>query len=232
MDEPVVLITGSRKGIGRALSRHFAAEGWQVVGCSRSEPDESLENYTHFLVDVADETAVVEMFTEVRRKFGRLDHLVNNAGVASMNHSLLTPASTIRRLLETNVLGTFLCCREAAKCMQRRRFGRIVNLSSIAVPLNLEGEAAYVASKAAIEALTRVLAREYAQFGITVNAVGPGPVETDLTLSVPRQKIEALTQRQVVKEMASPADVIAAVEYFLRPDARLISGQILYIGGA
>src|SRR5690606_25682675 len=130
-------------------------------------------------LDVADEAAVAELFAAVRRDYGRLDHLINNAGVASMNHSLLTPVDAVDRLLRTNVEGTFLFCREAAKLMKKRRFGRIVNFSTVAVPLRLEGEAAYVASKAAVEGLSKVLAGEFAPFGVTVNVVGPVPVDTD-----------------------------------------------------
>ena len=133
------------------------------------------------------ESAVKQMFLETSQKYGRVDVLINNAGVASMNHSLLTPVSTAQKLVNTNILGTFLFCREAAKLMQRQRVGRIVNFTTVATALNLEGEAIYAATKAAVESLTRVLAREFAQWNITVNAVGPTPVKTDLTRSVPQE---------------------------------------------
>ena len=182
----VTLITGTRKGIGRALVDHYLARGHVVVGCSRLPfPDDPLPaRYTHVTLDVADETAARQLFALVRRQHGRLDHLVNNAGVASMNHCLLTPVDAVERVLRTNVVGSFLFAREAAKLMRRQRVGRIVNFSSVAVPLRLAGEAAYAASKAAVETMTRVLARELAADGITANAVGPGPVATDLIAKV------------------------------------------------
>jgi 3-oxoacyl-[acyl-carrier protein] reductase len=227
----VTLITGTRKGIGRALAEHYVRQGHQVVGCSRSDIDWSLEGYTHYPLDVADERAVTGLFAEIRRKYDRLDHLINNAGIASMNHSLLTPIATAATILNTNVVGTFLFCREAAKVMKARGHGRIVNFTTVAVPLKLEGEAAYVASKAAVLALTQVLARELAPFGITVNAVGPGPVETDLIRSVPKAKIETLLSRQALQRLGTFDDIANVTDFFLRRESDFITGQCLFLGG-
>lgn len=231
MAEPVTLITGTRKGLGLELAKHFLAAGHRVVGCSRGPAAITDGRYAHHALDVADEKAVKELFRSVRQQHGRLDHLVNNAGIAAMNHALLTPVATLRRIVETNLVGSFLCCREAAKLMRAGGSGRIVNFSTVAVPLRLEGEAAYVASKAAVVALTQVLARELAPFGVTVNAVGPGPVDTDLIQGVPQAKIDALVTRQAIHERSTAADVIHVVDFFLRPESRLITGQTLYLGG-
>jgi len=230
-DERVIMITGTRKGIGRHLAETYAKAGWRVVGCSRRAADFTQENYEHHCLDVSDEAAVVELFRTVRKNHGRLDALVNNAGIASMNSALLTPANQVRDIFSTNVTGTFLFCREAAKLMRSRREGRIVNFTTVAVPLRLEGEAAYVASKAAVLSLTQVLARELAPFGITVNAVGPTPVETDLIRAVPKAKIDALIERQALKRMGSVADVANVVDFFIRPESGFVTGQVIYLGG-
>src|SRR5439155_2642134 len=207
MDAPVTLITGTRIGIGRHLAEHYLRLGHRVVGCSRSPVDWTREGYKHCGTDVADEEGVKAMFSEIRRSYGRLDHLINNAGIASMNHSLLTPTSTVSAILATNVVGTFLLSREAAKLMKRKGYGRIVNFSSVAVPLKLAGEAADVASKSAVVALTHVLARELAEFGITVNCVGPGPLATILIRSVPKQTIDRLLAQQAIPRMGTFDDV-------------------------
>jgi 3-oxoacyl-[acyl-carrier protein] reductase len=231
MNAPVTLITGTRKGIGRFLAEHYLQLGHYVVGCSRSKLDWEHDGYVHYETDVADETSVRRIFADVRKRFGRLDHLINNAGVAAMNHTLLTPLPTLKRVLDTNVTGTFLFCREAAKLMQTQRSGRIVNLSTVAVPLNLEGESAYVASKAAVEALTRVLARELGEFGITVNTVGPVPIETDLIRNVPKEKIEQLISRQAIARLGKPEDVAQVVDFYLSPGSDFVTGQTIYLGG-
>ena len=231
MSQPVTLITGSRKGIGRYLASHYCDRGHVVYGCSRGEADWHHDLYRHVQADVTDEKQVRAVLSRIRKDEGRLDHLLNNAGIASMNHSLLTPVSTVTRVLETNVVGCFLFCREAAKLMKKGGFGRIVNFSTVAVPLKLEGEAAYVASKSAVEGLTDVLAREFAEFGITVNTVGPVPIETDLIRAVPKEKIQKIVARQPIPRLGQLEDVSNVTDFFLQPESAFITGQHIYLGG-
>lgn len=227
----VIVITGTRKGIGRYLAEVFLDRGWRVVGCSRGGSDLTHDNYVHFELDVSDEKAVVAMMQSVRRTHGGPDALLNNAGIASMNHALLTPGSTIERIFQTNVFGTFLFCREAAKLMARKKKGRIVNFATVATPLKLEGEAVYAASKAAVVSLTEVLAREVAPMGITVNAVGPTPVPTDLVGSVPEEKMTALIQRQAIWRYGTMEDVLNVCDFYLQDSSDFVTGQTLYLGG-
>ena len=226
-----IVITGTRKGIGKSLAEHYLAAGWQVAGCSRGESSISHDNYRHFSLDVSDELAVVAMARAVKSEFGGVDALINNAGIASMNHAILTPADTVNSVLATNVTGTFLFCREMAKLMRRKKSGRIVNFTTVAHPLNLEGEAIYAASKAAVESLTRILSREFAELSITVNALGPTPIDTDLIRGVPEGKMDALIQRQAIRRLGEVRDVINAVDFYLRPESDFITGQVIYLGG-
>jgi 3-oxoacyl-[acyl-carrier protein] reductase len=227
----IVVVTGTSRGIGRGLVRHFLRGGDLVFGCSRGRASIRHENYRHFPLDVADEKAVVAMIRAVVAEHGRIDVLVNNAGIAAMNHALLTPASVARGIFATNFHGTFLFCREAAKAMLRHKAGRIVNLATVATPLRLEGEAIYAASKAAVESFTQVLARELGQTGVTVNAVGPTPVPTDLIKSVPPAKMEALLARQAIRRFGRINDIINVVDFFVSPRSDFITGQVIYLGG-
>lgn len=229
--QQVMLITGTRKGIGRHMAGYFLEQGYRVVGCSRKPPEWEREGYHHHCLDISDEKKAKELFLFIKRSFGRLDILINNAGIAAMNHALLTPMETVERILRTNIAGTFLFCREAAKIMQRKNYGRIVNFATVATPLKLEGEAIYAASKAAVISLTEILSRELAAYNITVNAVGPTPIRTDLIRAVPDNKLQALLQRQAIHRFGEFEDVLNVVEFFIRPGSSFITGQTIFLGG-
>ena len=228
---PVALVTGARKGIGRALVEHLLEHGYQVIGCSRQEAGWEAAGFLHLQTDVSDEAQVKSLFREIKQRHGRLDAVINNAAVTSMNHLLLTPAASVEKMMSANVLGTFLVSREAAKLMRKRNYGRIVNISSLAVPMRLAGQSAYVASKAAVESLSQVMARELAEYGITVNVVGPSPIETDMVRGLARDKVEHLIGTMAIKRMGTFADVANVMDFFLRPESGAVTGQVVYLGG-
>lgn len=234
MAEPqVVLVSGTSKGIGRYLAEHFVRQGALVEGCSRAVPDWNLdaERYTHHCLDVTDEAQVKAMLSSIQQRQGRLDVLINNAGIAAMNHILLTPTVSVNRIMATNFQGTFLLCREAAKLMRRRRYGRIVNLSTVAVPLRLKGEAIYAASKSAVETFSQILARELADFGITCNVVAPTPIETDLIKGIPEEKIDLIIKQLSIKRLGRFEDISNVIDFFVKPESDYITGQVIYLGG-
>lgn len=232
-DLPVVAITGTSRGIGHYLAGHYLERGWRVAGCSRRVPSEELSrqaSYRHQVLDVTDEKAVVRWIRDIRRTWGRLDACVNNAGQARMNHTLLTPGRTMDEVLAVNVKGTMLVSREAGKMMQRGEYGRIVNFSSVAVALDLEGESVYAASKAAVVTYSRVLARELAPANVTVNVVAPSPIRTDLIRGVPEDKLQKLLEQLAIRRFATFQDVAHAVDFFLSPESTMITGQVITFG--
>ena len=227
----IIIITGTRKGIGRYLSEYYLRKNFIVIGCSRCNSSLSHDNYEHFCLDVADEKAVTKMVSSVSKKYKKIDFLINNAGIASMNHSLLTPLSIVEKIFRTNVYGSFLFCREVAKIMSRKKTGRIVNFTTVAVPLNLEGEAIYAASKSAIESLTRTLSKEFGINGITVNAIGPSPIQTDLIKNIGEEKLKNLLEKQALKKKGLFEDVSNIIDFYISDNSQMVSGQVLYIGG-
>jgi len=227
----VFIITGTRKGIGKELAEYYLKKGDIVVGCSRGKSSIQHSNYRHFCLDVSDEKAVVNMVRKTKKEFGKIDVLLNNAGIASMNHIMTTPYKTVQNIINTNFFGSFLFLREVSKVMSKEKKGKIVNFATVATPLRLEGEAIYAASKAAIINLTEIAARELADFNITVNAIGPTPIPTDLIKNVPKDKIEALLNRQAIKRFGEFKDVVNVVDFFIDEKSDFITGQIIYLGG-
>ena len=227
----VIVITGTRKGIGNMLSEYYLSQGDIVFGCSRGENNIENGNYFHFSLDVCDEKAVVKMIRTIKKQHKHIDVLLNNAGIASMNHFIATPYSTAKKIFDTNFFGTFLFSREVSKVMIKQKFGRIVNYATVATPLRLDGEAIYAASKAAIENMTQTLAKELSEFGITVNALGPTPVETDLIKAVPKKKIQNLLSKQAIKRFGRISDICNVVDFFISKKSDFVTGQIIYLGG-
>lgn len=226
-----ILITGNRKGIGLHLTNYYLDKGYTLIGCSRQESTVNHQNYTHFLCDVSDEEQVKTVVSKCRKEFGGIDILINNAGVASLNHSLLTPGSTVEKVFQTNFFGAFYFSRECAKLMVKNKKGSIVNFSTVAVPLDLEGEMVYASSKAAVEKMTRIMAKELAPFNIRVNAIGPSPIDTDLTRSVPKDKMQELLNMQLIHRLGTFEDVENVVDFFIGDKSEFITGQIIYLGG-
>ena len=235
----VFIISGSSRGIGKALSEHYLGCGDIVVGCARSTSDIAHENYRHFILDINDEKAVVAMVRAAKKEFGKIDICLNNAGMASMNHILTTSYESAKTLVDVNFLGAFLLSREAAKAMISNKIsnknsaksGVIINFSSVAVPLCLGGEAIYAASKAACESLTKTMAKELASYSIRVNAIAPAPVQTDLIKAVPKDKIKALLEQQAIKRFGEFDDIINVIDFFISQKSDFITGQIITLGG-
>jgi len=229
----IILITGDRKGIGRYLSEYYLEKGMTVIGCSRSETNLKNKNYQHFCLDVSDEQAVKKMYSQIRQTHGRLDVLINNAGVdLSFAPILLVPYKSALRTVEINLLGTFLMSREAAKIMMKNSFGRIINFSSMLIKHEIKGTAIYTASKSAIISFTRVMAKEVYGYNITCNIIAPSAIKTDLMDSVDKEVLKDILKRNAIQELCKTEDISNTIDWFIKTTSNSITGQIIYMGGA
>lgn len=230
--KPVMIITGTRVGIGKYLAEYYTENGFIVIGCSRNEINYSLDNYFHFCLDITNEVSVKKMFTEVRKQYGRLDVLINNAGVNyALSPILLVPYESALKTVEINLLGTFLMSREAVKIMMKNSFGRIINFGSMAGKHEVKGEAIYTASKTAIVSMTKVIAKEIYSYGITCNVISPSAIDTDLMKNVNYNALKEVLSRNAIPDLGKLEDVSHTIDWLIKSKSNAITGQIIYLGG-
>ncbi|MBT9459527.1 MAG: SDR family oxidoreductase [Burkholderiaceae bacterium] len=228
----IVLVTGARRGVGRLLAEHFLAEGAQVIGFSRHEDDEAqLPGYTPLAVDVGDPESVVRGFEQVRKQFGRVDIVINNAAVLTSQYAMIMPAGAAKGMLDANILGTFLVSREAAKLMRKTKWGRIINIGSMATSLEPMGDSIYAATKAAIATLANVMAKEFAALNITCNTLGITAIETDMLGQLPKDKIDAVIAGLPLPRYATAEDIFNVVDFFASERSGYVTAQTVFLGG-
>jgi 3-oxoacyl-[acyl-carrier protein] reductase len=227
----VAVITGGARGIGAATVERFAAEGARVVAWDLVAPPGAGGAAAAFTrVDVTNETEVRQAVAEIVAREGRLDVLVNNAGIIRDAFAADLEVEAWEQVLRVNLTGTFIPCRAVIPHFRERRAGRIINTSSISAFGN-RGQANYAASKAGVIGLTRTLALELARDGVTVNCVAPGMIETDMLAQVPAKVLDKFRARVPLGRFGKPADVAAAHAYLASDDAAFITGQTLVVDG-
>lgn len=236
----VALVTGASRGIGAVIARQLAEDGFAVaINYARSAREASalaaeLQQAGHralaFKADVADSAAVRELFAQVEAQLGCVDVLINNAGMLKVLPLAEHSDELFEQTFAINTRGTFNTLREAARRLNEG--GRIVNFSSSTVGLNLPGYAVYIASKAAVESLTQVFAKELRGRGITVNAVAPGPVATELFLhGKSAEQIQAFAKMPPLERLGQPQDIASIIAFLVSPAAGWVNGQILRANG-
>ncbi|MFN0185533.1 MAG: SDR family NAD(P)-dependent oxidoreductase [Aquabacterium sp.] len=225
----MIVVTGASRGLGRALCERLLQSGEEVFGLARQVGGLP---FPALACDVASHTDVRVAAQHLRAQGVAVTALVNAAGIAAMNLALTTPPAKVRQIVEVNLLGTIFCCQQFAPLMVRRKAGTIINFSTIAVALGLKGESVYAASKAGVEGFTRAFAREMADFGITVNCIAPGPIDTELLNGVSREQIGRIVAQQVIARQFTPEAVCDVAQMILGPQGRSLSGQVFHIGGA
>jgi len=240
LDGKVSLVTGASKGIGRAIARALAAQGATVVLAARdrarlSEAVEEIKSAggkaEALGLDVADRASVEACFNAVLKTHGRLDHLVNNAGLTRDNLLLRMKDEEWQQVLATNLTGVFLCTQAALRPMLKQRSGRIVNITSVVGLTGNSGQANYAASKAGVVGFTKSIAREVASRSITVNAVAPGFIETDMTAAMTDKAREAVLSAVPLGRVGRAEDVAGAVVYLCSEAAAYVTGQVLGVDG-
>ena len=236
----VSLVTGASRGIGLAIARRLARDGATVLCLARDAArlqaaveglrSEGLRAEA-LPVDLADEAAVRDAVEQVLERHSRVDHLINNAGIARDGLLLRMKTADWKAVLDTNLNGMFYLTRGVLPAMVRARYGRIVNLTSVVAQSGNPGQTNYCASKAGIIGFTRALALEIASRGITVNAVAPGFIETDMTAAAGEKVREEMSARIPLGRLGSPEDVAGGVRFLVGEDAAYITGAVLNING-
>ncbi len=236
----VSIVTGASRGIGRAIALHLAEAGSDLVLAARKkQPLEQIAaecgskgvRALTAAIDIGDEGSVRSALEEIVKEFGRIDHLVNNAGVVGDGLLLRMKREEWDRVLRINLGGAFEMTRAVLPLMLKARYGRIVNISSIVALMGNPGQTNYCASKAGLIGLTKSLAREIASRTITVNAVAPGFIDTDMTRNLAADARQKMTALIPLQRLGAPDDVAAAVGFLLGPGAAYITGEVLNVSG-
>lgn len=239
LKDRVAIVTGAGSGIGQATALRFAQEGATVVAADvNAEAAQATADKINaaggkamaIALNVADKAAVDAAFAQVVDAYGRVDILINNAGINRDAMSKKMSEEQWDAVLNVNLKGTWLCAQAAGRLMTQQKYGRIVNTASIAVRGNI-GQANYAASKAGVVGLTRTLALEYAKDGVTVNAVAPGATDTAMTAGIPPEIREQIINGIPAKRMAKPEEIAALHTFLASEEAAYVTGQLIYADG-
>ena len=240
-ENKVALVTGASRGIGRACALKLAECGYDVAANYNSNEAKALEVVSAIeekgrraiavRADTADLKAVQNMFREVHKTFGRLDVLVNNAGVVDDAYLLMINEDSLSRSLDINIKGYFHCAQQAALKMMSKKQGKIINISSVSSVLAVEGQGVYSATKGAVNSMTATLAKELAPRGITVNAVAPGFIETEMIDAIPEDKKEEYLKAVPMHKFGTAADVANVVASLCSESFAYMTGQVVVLDG-
>ena len=240
MNRRTALITGASRGIGKACALSIGAAGHRVALTARSRP--KLEEVAEEIraaggepyvleLDLANAASIAEGLKKTSQEFGRIDVLVNNAGITKDGLAMRMKQADWQVVLDTNLSAAFYAIQQVLPGMMRERWGRIVNISSVVGEMGNPGQANYAASKAGLIGLTKALAKEVGSRNITINAVAPGFIETDMTHVLPADLKQKMIDETPLKRMGSPEDVAAAVKFLISEEAGFITGHVLDVNG-
>lgn len=227
----VALITGSRRGVGAIIRDHFLREDATVIGLAKGESTIGHGGYHHFQADLADPAAIAAAFSSMRKTVATIDIVVNNAAVLTSQYALIMPPGAAQAMVNVNLLAPFLVSREAAKMMRKIKWGRIINIGSMAASLEPVGDSMYAATKAGLSTLANVMAKELGSFNITCNTLAISAIETDMLGQLPRQKVEAIIATLPIPRFAQADDILNVIDFFASERSSYITAQTVFLGG-
>ena len=238
MTQRIALVTGASRGIGQAIAKRLANEGYLVIGTATSEEGAAAVNdYLQELggagrvLNVQDTEQINQLFDSIEKEFGNVQVLVNNAGITQDGLLMRMDDNAWERVLDVNLTSVFRTSKRAMKGMMKARQGRIINITSVVAAMGNAGQTNYTASKAGIEGFTRSLAREIGSRQITVNCVAPGFIDTDMTSELDEALIQSMLNAVPLARLGKPEDIAAAVNFLASEEAGYITGTVLDVNG-
>ena len=224
----MIIVTGASRGIGAAIAQRLSEAGHEILGIARTDLDSGIEIRK---ADVSNFSELKIIAKELHSRKIEVTGLVNAAGIASLNMAVLTPPEKVESIIGVNLVGTIFACQAFSPLMIRAKYGSIINFSSIAVSLGLSGESVYAASKAGVENFSRTFAREMSGYGIRINCISPGPIDTALLNGVTEVQIANIIKNQIIQKKFTPSDICDLSEFLLSEKSASLSGEVLHVGG-
>jgi len=229
----VVLITGTSRGVGKILAKHFLSDGATVVGIDRTISEDTIKigKFYGFKCDLSQPQAIVDTFQHISVQFPRIDILINNAAVLTSQYSTKMSIEDATAMVMVDLLGVFVVSRECAKLMKKVDYGRIINISSMAVSLEPMGDSVYASCKAGITTMANIMAKEFAFMNVTCNTLAISAIKTDMLAQLNMDKIDKIINGLTVPRYATADDITNVVDFFASESSSNITAQTLYLGG-
>lgn len=225
------LVTGSRRGVGRLIAEHILLRGGFVAGFALGESTIEHQNYCHFQVDVGDPASILKGFAALKKKCGTVHIAINNAAVLTSQYAMIMPPAAAQAMVNTNLLGPFMVSREAAKLMRKAKWGRIINIGSMAASLEPVGDSIYAACKSGLSTLTNVMAKELAPVHISCNTLAISAIKTDMLMQLPQEKLAQVIASLPIPRFAEPDDIFNVLDFFVSERSSYITAQTIFLGG-
>lgn len=227
----LALVTGSRRGVGRLISEHFLNHGAVVIGFALGEATFAHPKYSHIQVDIGDPKSVQQGFTALKKITDVIHIVVNNAAVLTSQYAMIMPPAAVQAMVNINLVGPFMVSREASKMMRKTKWGRIINIGSMAASLEPIGDSMYAACKAGLATLANVMAKELAPMNITCNTLAVSAIKTDMLAQLPQDKIAKVIAGLPIPRFAEPDDILNVLDFLASERSSYITAQTIFLGG-